>query len=175
MTRAWRFLFVLLCWGAATADDNTPARLADLLGSEADTSFARAVAPRTFTFPADHGPHPEFRNEWWYVTGNLDDGDGRRFGFELTFFRFALTPTLPASSSAWRTNQVYIAHLAVTDANGEQILRRRALLARRRRACGRGSPSRFASGSTTGRSQSKRLRATGACRRAMTGSASTSN
>jgi predicted secreted hydrolase len=107
---------------AALADESAPpSELAGLLGSDADPGFARADRPRTFTFPADHGPHPEFRNEWWYVTGNLDSDTGQRFGFELTFFRFALTPTLPASGSAWRTNQVYIAHLAVTDADGEQF------------------------------------------------------
>ena len=105
----------------ALADETVepPSQLADLLGSDADVGFARALTPRTFAFPADHGPHPEFRNEWWYVTGNLDDEDGRRFGFELTIFRFALTPAVAASSSAWRTNQVYIAHLAVTDAEDE--------------------------------------------------------
>ena len=42
--------------------------------------FERADAPRQFAFPADHGPHPDFRNEWWYVTGNLDGPQGRRFG-----------------------------------------------------------------------------------------------
>ncbi len=73
----------------------------------------------TFSFPRDHGPHPEYRNEWWYLTGNLDAMDGRRFGFELTIFRFALTPEPVASESAWRSNQVYIAHFAVTDADGE--------------------------------------------------------
>jgi len=105
----------------AFADDTAapPSQLADLLGSDADSGFARALSPRTFVFPEDHGPHPEFRNEWWYLTGNLDDEDGRRFGFELTIFRFALTPSLPESSSAWRTNQVYIAHLAVTDPENE--------------------------------------------------------
>ena len=49
----------------------------------------------------------------------LDADDGRRFGFELTFFRFALLPDIPESDSAWRTNQVYIAHFAVTDADRE--------------------------------------------------------
>lgn len=96
-------------------------QLAGLLGSEADSEFARALEPRSFTFPEDHGPHPEFRNEWWYVTGNLDDEAGQRFGFELTIFRFALAPTTTESNSAWRTNQVYIAHLAVTDAAGERF------------------------------------------------------
>jgi predicted secreted hydrolase len=55
------------------------------------------------------------------MTGNLDTKEGRRFGFELTIFRFALTPTLTTSTSAWRTNQAYIAHFAVTDAAGERF------------------------------------------------------
>ena len=121
-------LLAILGYGHVLADDSVepPSQLAELLGSDADARFARALAPRTFTFPEDHGPHPEFRNEWWYVTGNLDDEDGGRFGFELTIFRFALTPTVSASSSAWRTNQVYIAHLAVTDAenNGFHVAQR---------------------------------------------------
>jgi predicted secreted hydrolase len=98
-----------------------PSRLADLLGSDADPAFARALTPRAFVFPQDHGPHPEFRNEWWYLTGNLDSEDGQRFGFELTIFRFALAPAAPESTSAWRTNQVYIAHLAVTDAENDEF------------------------------------------------------
>ena len=116
-------LLAALVVGHVLADDTAepPSQLAELLGSDADAGFARALAPRTFAFPEDHGPHPEFRNEWWYVTGNLEDEDGRRFGFELTIFRFALTPSVPRSSSAWRTNQVYIAHLAVTDAEDENF------------------------------------------------------
>ncbi len=58
-----------------------PSRLSGLLGDGADESYERALTVRPFTFPEDHGPHPAFRNEWWYVTGNLDDEDGRRFGF----------------------------------------------------------------------------------------------
>ncbi len=49
--------------------------------------FARAEAPRDFVFPRDHGPHPEFRAEWWYWTGNLRTAEGRHLGFQLTFFR----------------------------------------------------------------------------------------
>ena len=94
-----------------------PSRLSGLLGDDAAEEYERALTVRPFTFPADHGPHPSFRNEWWYVTGNLDDEAGRRFGFELTIFRFSLTPLAPESASAWRSNQVYIAHLAVTDAD----------------------------------------------------------
>jgi predicted secreted hydrolase len=96
-------------------------RLSELLSSEDDSGFETAIAPRAFVFPADHGPHPGFRNEWWYVTGNLDGDGGRRFGFELTIFRFALTPTLETAASSWRSNQVYIAHFAVTDAGRERF------------------------------------------------------
>jgi predicted secreted hydrolase len=79
------------------------------------TGFARAITPRTFEFPADHGPHPEYALEWWYYTGNLQADDGRQFGYQLTFFRRSLTPTEPADQSPWRTNQAYLAHFAVTD------------------------------------------------------------
>ena len=54
--------------------------------------FAQVLEPRVFEFPRDHGAHPEYRQEWWYVTGNLDSATGERFGFELTIFRFALAP-----------------------------------------------------------------------------------
>jgi predicted secreted hydrolase len=116
-------LLVSLAAGFVFAEETTAqsSQLADLLGSDADPAFARSIAPREFTFPEDHGPHPQFRNEWWYVTGNLDNEDGERFGFELTIFRFALAPGISPSDSAWRTNQVFIAHLAVTDANNDRF------------------------------------------------------
>jgi len=91
-------------------------RLSELLGSTSGEDFPLALAPRAFDFPADHGPHPDYRNEWWYVTGNLDDTAGRRYGFELTLFRFALTPEPAGDRSAWRSNQVFIGHFALTDA-----------------------------------------------------------
>jgi predicted secreted hydrolase len=122
MNRLLAVLAALLFAIFAVADEGEPpSRLADLLGAEADAGFAKALEPRQFMFPADHGPHPEFRNEWWYVTGNLDDEDGGRFGFELTIFRFALTPSAPESESRWRSNQVYIAHLAITHAEDERF------------------------------------------------------
>ena len=69
----------------------------------------------TFSFPADHGPHPESRLEWWYYTGHLDAVGGHHFGYQLTFFRMALTPKPVARESKWGTNQVYMAHFALTD------------------------------------------------------------
>jgi predicted secreted hydrolase len=95
-----------------------------VLPAEPAPGFAHADAPRTFVFPRDHGPHPESRQEWWYVTGNLDGADGRRFGFELTFFRFALAPpAAPATpeTSAWRAREIYLAHFAITDAAAKRF------------------------------------------------------
>jgi predicted secreted hydrolase len=94
--------------------------------------FAQVLGPRGFEFPRDHGPHSEYRQEWWYVTGNLDSAGGERFGFELTFFRFALAPqgagdaqaAQPVSGgveSSWRTGQIYMAHFAITDAAHKQF------------------------------------------------------
>jgi len=84
--------------------------------SEEDEGFDRVLQPRKFSFPDDYGPHPRYRTEWWYFTGNLSDFAGRKFGYELTFFRFALSPVVNApSASAWRSSQMYMAHLALTD------------------------------------------------------------
>lgn len=102
----------------AAEQAQTGRSLRDLLGEDGSTGFARAVEPRDFHFPADHGPHPAYRSEWWYVTGNLWSSNGRRFGFEWTVFRFALSPLAPSSPSAWATNQVYMGHFAVTDPEG---------------------------------------------------------
>ncbi len=90
------------------------------LGGDDHVDYQRADRPRSFHFPADHGPHPGFRNEWWYVTGNLIDATGRQFGYQLTLFRIALSPHFPVADSAWRTNQVYMGHFALTDVRGEK-------------------------------------------------------
>lgn len=123
------FLLVSL-HGCDASPDDVPARdgvpgstrLAGLLGDDDRQAFAYAIEPRAFSFPADHGPHPEFRNEWWYVTGNLESDSGRRFGYELTIFRFSLQPEPVAAASAWRTEQIFIGHLAVSDPDGNRFL-----------------------------------------------------
>jgi predicted secreted hydrolase len=90
------------------------------LGSGPDLSgFARATGVRPFRLPADHGPHFEFQTEWWYYTGNVAGGNGRRYGFQLTFFRRGLTPG-PPPGDGLATNQVYFAHFAVTDVAGRR-------------------------------------------------------
>jgi predicted secreted hydrolase len=108
--------------GCARTTETAPPSLdlAAVLGGPAEAGFARALAPRDFTFPADHGPHPEFRSEWWYYTGNLATDAGRPFGFQLTFFRTSLAPPTadPTRASAWATPEVWMAHLAVSDPEG---------------------------------------------------------
>jgi len=94
------------------------------LGAGDASGFARAGAPHAFSFPADLGPHPDFRTEWWYYTGNLESAAGRHFGFQLTFFRTALAPPAvgdAATGSAWSTRQLYVAHFAVTDTAGRRF------------------------------------------------------
>jgi predicted secreted hydrolase len=112
-------LLVAAGWWSLRGGEERPALRARIemasSASESPQGFARATAPRAFSFPEDHGPHPAYRTEWWYVTGNVATGDGRQFGFQLTFFRFALAPGRAARASRWATNQVYMAHLALTD------------------------------------------------------------
>lgn len=101
-------LFVLwgfLC-GWAWAEDGAP-------------GFFKVRGPCGMRFPADHGAHEGYRTEWWYYTGNVQTETGRLFGFQLTFFRYQLSPKgnvrQSDASSPWRTNQVYFAHAALSD------------------------------------------------------------
>ena len=78
--------------------------------------FRKVMAPQTWKFPQDFGAHEDYQTEWWYYTGNLETAEGRLFGFQLTFFRQALTPvTQPIALSNWRSQQVYSAHFTVSD------------------------------------------------------------
>jgi predicted secreted hydrolase len=89
--------------------------VAEALGGGEIEGYDRAIEIRPMRFPDDHGAHPKFRNEWWYLTGNLQAADGGRFGFQFTLFRTALTPEPLSSPSAWRTNQIWMGHAALSD------------------------------------------------------------
>ncbi|WP_419660395.1 hypothetical protein Dvar_07570 [Desulfosarcina variabilis str. Montpellier] len=94
--------------------------LITVCAATADDGYQQITGPCHLAFPKDHGPHPAYRTEWWYYTGNLTDADGHRFGFQLTFFRSALKPPAnrgkwPNPASDWRTDQIYLAHAALTD------------------------------------------------------------
>jgi len=107
---------------SAEADLRTSVSVAEAMGSDT-TGYRRATEVRPFTFPSDHGPHPGYKTEWWYVTGNLSGPQAEPYGYELTIFRLALTPPDAAPDSAafsdWRTNQLYMGHFAVTDGASE--------------------------------------------------------
>jgi predicted secreted hydrolase len=70
-----------------------------------------------YEFPRDHFSHPDFQTEWWYYTGNLKSAEGRQFGFELTFFRQAVSRD-PEKIAAWDVKDIYLAHLALSDLDG---------------------------------------------------------
>ncbi len=92
--------------------------IGQLLAEPADARFERALAPRELHFPVDHGPHPSFQVEWWYFTGNLDDGEGRELSYQLTFFRRALEFERVRGESQWCARDAYLAHFTVGDASG---------------------------------------------------------
>ncbi len=107
--------------GQSTDRSAQPIAVTEVLRGDPTRSFAQAEQPRQFRFPADHGPHNEYRTEWWYFTGNVDNGKERRFGYQLTFFRFRPTLKPRGGRSYWRTEQLYMAHLALTDIDSQQF------------------------------------------------------
>ncbi len=114
-------LLVLSLLLAGCGSRNAPtisANVVEAMSGTANAGFARAFEPIEFKFPRDHGAHPDYRTEWWYYTGNLSGENGEQFGYQLTFFRSALVPIIEARASDWATNQIYMAHFAVTDGVG---------------------------------------------------------
>lgn len=114
-----------LCVGAGCRPAAPPAEgglsaIDALSQTPESTGFARALTPRPFQFPADDGPHPAFQTEWWYYTGNLTSTgpSPRDFGYQLTFFRRALTPSQAATSPDWTAQQLYFAHFTLSDIAG---------------------------------------------------------
>ncbi|OYU98004.1 MAG: hypothetical protein CFE45_18180, partial [Burkholderiales bacterium PBB5] len=87
---------------------NPPGTKPALVGIAVPEGFAVPQPGKTFSFPRDHGAHPEFKLEWWYVTGHLyaDGAGGRRFGFQATFFRQAAPD---------KSMQLHLAHMAIID------------------------------------------------------------
>jgi predicted secreted hydrolase len=69
-----------------------------------------------FIFPRDHGNHPDFKTEWWYVTGHLiNKANGDRYGYQLTFFRQASPKNQWRGNDSWQSDQIYMAHAAITN------------------------------------------------------------
>ncbi|EXF92769.1 iron ABC transporter permease [Pseudomonas fluorescens HK44] len=104
---------VLLLLLAGCDDSSTHNESFAGLGSEA-AAFKQVTPGRVFSFPADHGAHDGYRVEWWYITANLKDGQGREFGVQWTLFRNALKagPEQPG----WASQIIWLGHAAVTSA-----------------------------------------------------------
>lgn len=83
--------------------------------------FAPVEPGWKYVFPDDHGAHPVFQTDTWYFTGSLTTEQGRQFAFQMTFFRLALAPDKPSRESAWATNEIYRAHVAITDVDQKQF------------------------------------------------------
>ncbi|MCE0483599.1 MAG: carotenoid 1,2-hydratase [Methylacidiphilales bacterium] len=77
--------------------------------------WQRAIGPWAWSFPRDHGAHPCFKTEWWYFTGNLQDGSQRKFGYQLTIFRQGIQFTPAQAHSQWAVRDFYFGHFTISD------------------------------------------------------------
>ncbi|WP_375739008.1 lipocalin-like domain-containing protein [Pseudomonas boanensis] len=91
------------------------------LGSAA-AQFAQVTPGRAFSFPADHGAHPDYRIEWWYVTANLEDEQGRTWGVQWTLFRNALQPG--STEPGWSNQNLWMGHAGLTGPGGHRSAER---------------------------------------------------
>ncbi len=127
--RAYRFSWIIIFLaaiylpaGCSSPQEPETVNIARALSSDRDNvCFDRAQNSGIILFPEDYGPHETFKTEWWYYTGNVKTQEGRHFGYQFTFFRQALACDKPPGTSAWRTNQLYFAHFAVTDTQNKQF------------------------------------------------------
>ena len=96
---------------------NLPAAIA----SAPPEPWQRAVGPWAWNFPRDHGAHPSFKTEWWYFTGNLQDAQKRRFGYQLTIFRHGVQFKPAQPNSKWGVRDVYFGHFTISDIAANQF------------------------------------------------------
>ncbi len=84
--------------------------------------FQQALPGYSYQFPRDDFSHDEFRFEWWYYTGNLENETGREFGYQLTFFRVGLEGDQPViNPSKWKIDHIYFAHMTVSDIQNKEF------------------------------------------------------
>ncbi|MDC0114488.1 iron ABC transporter permease [Planktomarina temperata] len=92
------------------------------LGTDVD-GFSTPQRPAQFDFPTDHGPHYDYRIEWWYLTANLEGLDGTPYGLQWTLFRSALTSD---GGKGWSSPQLWMGHAAVTTPDAHFVTERLA-------------------------------------------------
>ena len=111
MKLSWKWPLMIACilhGAAAGASD-----LGALLGGGSD-QFRKALPDQPIRLPADHGAHPDYRSEWWYLTGNLKDEQGRDYGIQWTLFRQGIEQQI-TSDNPWLSPQLWLAQFAITD------------------------------------------------------------
>ena len=117
------FLITLMsCGDTQKIENENNLELSKVMGGTGNSGFSRAVEVIDFKFPIDHGPHPDFGTEWWYVTGNISSDNGDGYGYQFTIFRTALTKNKYERKSKWNSNQIYMGHFALTDISKWRIL-----------------------------------------------------
>lgn len=97
----WSLVFVSLLWLSPGVANNVSWRL--------------ARPDYAWSFPRDHWAHQGYKTEWWYFTGHLQAADGRRFGYQFTFFRVGMLPTQPQFNSDWTAHNTIMGHAAISD------------------------------------------------------------
>ena len=110
---AKRRSFLLILAAAGWRAGAAPAQGFAGLGSSVAEGFAMPRPGRPLIFPRDHGPHPRYRIEWWYLTANLSDTDGREYGVQWTLFRTALAP---GEADGWQSPQLWLGNAGLTTA-----------------------------------------------------------
>jgi len=105
---------VFLATACDSAEDQLKGSDFAVLTQHAD-AYQQAKPGQALSFPRDHGPHPGYRIEWWYLTANLSDAVGNPYGAQWTLFRLAVEPpgTVEPGSN-WQQDQVFMAHMAIT-------------------------------------------------------------
>jgi len=90
---------------------------------EGSFTYQLALPGRKLTFPADHYSHPDFKTEWWYYTGHLESESGKRYGYQVTFFRFGLRDRQnDIKDKPPLFTELYMAHFAVSDIDRKKFL-----------------------------------------------------
>ncbi len=114
---ARRWLLALLGLLLAACEEQAPPRGFAGLGGAAE-GFAQVRPGTPLRFPRDHGAHADVRIEWWYLTANLEDRQGRAWGLQWTLFRTALRPD--AEQPGWASRQLWMGHAALTGPHGHR-------------------------------------------------------
>ncbi len=122
---------LLLTSGCGPAGTNDRGSGLAVLAQGAD-GYAQARPGQALVFPRDHGAHPDYRIEWWYLTANLHDAAGESYGAQWTLFRLAVQtrdssgPGSPGPQGNAQNNQVFMAHMAITTPTGHVSFQRYA-------------------------------------------------